>query len=134
MASTATRYSSVALVGLWDLVSGVAIAEVMSAVFGSEVLPKNPTLSNVFYLVFEVALQAVLTLWVGEEIRGVSLGENFVDPTGGILFILSVFRQPNFWARVDSLSDWASDKLLGFITGKDVQNSQDKASDFIGQQ
>ena len=117
----AAKYGKIAWVGAFDLVTGVTISEVIGACFGKDLLPTQPTLSNFFYLVFEIALQMVLTLWVSEEVRTFFLGEDFEDPTSGILFMLSVFRQPNFWKRVDNVADVTADHILGFFKGTNVE-------------
>lgn len=130
MSSTMAKFGKITWVGMFDLVTGVTIAEIMNAVFPRKVLPNQPTWEQIFYLIFEIFLQGILTLFVGEEIRSFFLGDAFEDPTGGILFILSVFRQPGFWARVDSVSSVLSAKIRGWFSGAEME---DRSADYIPQ-
>jgi hypothetical protein len=44
--------------------------------------------------------QLVTTLIVGMELRNLFIPyENFLDPTGGIVFVLALFFQPGLWLR-----------------------------------
>lgn len=127
------NFGKIAYAATFDLISGVTISMVMTSVFGNEILPNEPSVTQVFYMLFEIALQGLLTIFISAEIRDFFLGKDFEDPTGGILFILSVFRQPNFWRRVDSVSSYLSDKILGFFTGKDMDMHKETPEDFISQ-
>lgn len=123
----AAKYGKIVYAAAFDLISGVTISEIMGACFGKELLSSNPTLSSFFYIVFEITLQMVLTLWISEEVRQFFLGENFEDPTGGILFILSVFRQPNFWKRVDNVADVTAEHILGFFVPEPASSNPDES-------
>lgn len=53
-------------------------------------------------LAWRVLAQLSLTILSGLAVRRVTFPANLDDPTGGILFILSLFRQKNFWRNVDT--------------------------------
>lgn len=116
------KYSLSAMVGLFDLASGTVIARVMTAIFGQELPPSKPSFSQLCYLLFMISLQAILTLWVALEVHDVFLGQSFEDPTGGILLILSLFRQPNFWLRVNSATDNISDMIVGLFSNSEAES------------
>lgn len=54
-----------------------------------------------FALLGQIFAQLTLTLWLGQDLRGLLVDTTAFDPTGGIVFIASVFRQPGLWANVD---------------------------------
>lgn len=122
----ATKYAQIALVGAFDLVSGETIATIISACFPSNpVFPLNMTNSELGKIMFSVGLQLVLTLWVGEEVRDFFLSGT-TDPTGGILFILTLFKQPNFWEKVDVCVAVISDMILGLVTRRNEDSGPDE--------
>jgi hypothetical protein len=48
--------------------------------------------------------QVVVTLIAGLELRNFFIpSENFVDPTGGIVFVMALFFQPGLWWRMETL-------------------------------
>lgn len=109
-------YLTVAGVGSLDLVVGSAIAYIISALF------KNPELvgsldefdlEKWLLMGLDLAAQGLLTLFVAVEFKNLFL--SWEDPTGGILFILSVFRQASFWAKVDVLAAAINNLIMGDI-------------------
>lgn len=125
------KYSQIALIGIFDLATGTAIAKVMSAIFGKEEPPSKPTFSQLSYLLFSIIIQAVLTLWVAVEVHDVFLGQSFEDPTGGILLIVSLFRQPNFWVKVNSAADTISDMIVCLFSPNSEAESGGNPKEFI---
>lgn len=98
-----SRYVKIALVGGLDLVMGTLISSLVSGVFAHVVTPitlNAQTLPRYATLTF---LQMVCTLILGHDLRLMAYSAQMEDPTGGILFILSLFRQPSFWQAVDAI-------------------------------
>lgn len=126
MAESLTKYAQIALIGSFDLVSGETIATIMSAIFPkSPVIPLNISNNAFFNLCFSIFLQGVMTLWVAEEVREFFLSGT-TDPTGGILLILSLFRQPNFWDKVDVAVTVITDKIMGLVQNKNGDTSDEQ--------
>jgi hypothetical protein len=109
-------YGSIAFFASFDLVTGTAIAYLVNSIFklpdtvGS--LEEYDT-TKWLKMVLELGIQALLTLFIGIELRNLFVSVD--DPTGGLLFILSVFRQPSFWARVDVLSRAIYNLVMGDV-------------------
>lgn len=57
---------------------------------------------TLWMLMWRVFAQLSVTLVAGVGLRETTFGMNPNDPTYGILFILSLFRQPVFWQNVDA--------------------------------
>lgn len=71
--------------------------------FKSYVSGKSNEWRKTFWqLGWRVLVQLSITILSGLAVRRVTFPANMDDPTGGILFILSLFRQKNFWMNVDS--------------------------------
>lgn len=109
-------YLRVALVGSMDLVVGTLIAYLIGGLF------KNPNLvgsmeeydlEKWLLMGADLAFQGLLTLFIAVEFKNIFF--EWEDPTGGILFILSVFRQQSFWAKVDVLALAVYNLVMGDI-------------------
>lgn len=103
------KYIRIAGIGAADVILGTAIAYTIQPIFttpvkGDYVLPKD--ISNFVVLLLDTFFQAIFTLFLGIEVRNIIFPnpEGTSDPTGGILFVLSLFRQPNFWQKIDVLA------------------------------
>lgn len=118
----AWKYLSIAGYGTVDVIIGTAIAYLIQQVFmqpvkGGYCLPKD--LQAWVVLLIDTFFQAILTLFLGIETRNLFFGnpENFLDPTGGILFVLSLFRQQNFWEKIDAIATSLTELLKGANCG-----------------
>jgi hypothetical protein len=116
MADFAGRYLKIPLVVVFDLVIGSSIAFIIGHLF------KTPDtggsleeleLRKWLEMALDTFVQALLTVFIGLELR--SLIETVEDPTGALIFILSLFRQPSFWAKVDLLSLAVYNLIMGDI-------------------
>lgn len=69
----------------------------------------KPPTTGLGYLA-QIFVQLITTLWLSNDLRGLLVDNNSSDPTGGIVFIVSAFRQPTFWSNVDNaataLAQW----------------------------
>ncbi len=78
-------------------------------------------------MLFRIFGQTILTLWTGSELRGLLVDTNAQDPTGGIVFIVSVFRQHTLWKNVDHaallINEWIK-SILGKHTAQTLPDSQ----------
>lgn len=109
-------YLRVAFVGSFDLVAGTTIAYLVQNLFRDPQIvgPLNEIdVGKWFEIGLDLFVQCMLTLFIAVEIKRLFLG--FEDPTGGLLFILSVFRQPNFWAKVDVMADAIYNLVMGDV-------------------
>lgn len=109
-------YTRVAGFGVFDLVAGTAIGYLVGGLFKKPAEQLNLSeidLREWLGLGLELLFQGLLTLFIGVELRSIFTGSE--DPTGGILFILSVFRQPSFWDKVDILALATYNLIMGDI-------------------
>jgi hypothetical protein len=115
MTDKAKELITIAWRGSVDLVLGTFTAQWVEKVMS--LLKTEPT--TFVDLLVRIFAQVTLTLWTGGESRGLLIDTNSFDPTGGIVFIASVFRQPTLWKNVDQaateIHTWLS-SILGKYT------------------
>ena len=90
-----------------DLLYGTAISAGVDSVFGHIDISKSGLLKKGVVVI----AQTLITVLLSNEIRTLVYDAQSPDLTGGLVFIASVFRQPNFWKRVD---DFYTNLLLEF--------------------
>lgn len=59
--------------------------------------------------------QAILTLLLAHEVREFFQLDAGDDPTGGIFFVTTLTRQPNFWVHLNTFSDLTLLRLYAFF-------------------
>lgn len=47
------------------------------------------------------SVQAAVTVLSADQLRNMLYPPNFEDPTGGVVFMMTILRQPSFWEKVD---------------------------------
>lgn len=97
MTDKAKELVNIAWRGSVDLVLGTATAVWVEHLMG--MLKSDP--SSFSSLLFRIFGQVILTLFTGNELRGLLVDTNASDPTGGIVFIAAVFRQKTLWKNVN---------------------------------
>lgn len=125
MGSLASKYAALSGFGFLDLVVGSVIAYTVETIFGRDqdvVIPTGG--AQFFFLVLDIFLQGTLTLWLGEELRALVFPVDVVDTTGGILFILSLFRQPAYWSKVSTAIDYLAGVMSNGFKKKLLDNPE----------
>jgi len=82
-----------------DLFAGMSVSSLINLYFKAHA----PSNSDNFKLAFSSLVQAVLTVLVADELRNLFWENPQEDPTGGILFIVTLFQQPTLWAKMNQL-------------------------------
>lgn len=111
-------YWHTSLSGLTDLVFGTTIATLLNGLFSGGVsgYSGTPEKPNIAIIGLDAAIQSTLTLIISTSLRSMIYSKDYDDPMGGILFILSVFRQPTFWNKVSAIQEF----VTGYFTGNNA--------------
>lgn len=112
MSSKLSLMMKSSMVSLLDLAIGSTIAHLMGVFFTVDTKAANHSIPG---LLAEIGLQTVLTVLISDELRSLTYPEGFDDPTGGLVFIVSVFRQPTLWEKVDCLWNEINQRLFGVV-------------------
>jgi len=115
MSATLDRTTGIVGHTLIDLVTGTFVSTFVDAMFGYVQITDQSSIK----VPIITMTQAVLTMLVAIELRDHIYDPETVDPTGGLMFIVTVFRQPNFWRRLDM-----SVKYLTSIFGTWIASEQ----------
>lgn len=124
MTDKAKELVNVAWRGSVDLVLGTFSAYWVENVMA--LIKTKPT--SFVELLVRIFAQLTLTLWTGGETRGLLIDTTSFDPTGGIVFIAAVFRQPTFWHMVDQAAKEIQAWIQGLIGKYTTQTLPDAAS------
>lgn len=129
MTDKAKELVNIAWRGSVDLVLGTFTAYWVQNVMN--MLKSEPkTFSELLFRIFG---QLALTLWTGSEARGLLVDTNAQDPTGGIVFIASVFRQKSLWKNVDhaakEIETWLH-SLIGHYTARTLPEAATPAKKY----
>jgi hypothetical protein len=103
-----------------DLAAGVTISTMMEYVFG-EVSNEDVSLPNEFVKLF---LQGFFTLFLAVEYRRSFFADTQSDPSAGIILIVTLFRQENFWKRVYLVKQAVLEYLFRYLGALNYQSGQ----------
>ena len=101
-----------------DLAAGSFIANLMNLFFSKHMPPAD---AEFFKLLASTMVQACATILVAEEVTRLLWNDRSTDPTGGVIFISTLFHQPSFWIKVKQFYDRIFHQLL--LTGNDESNN-----------
>lgn len=118
---TANEVMAIIKVGGMDLVVGTTIATLLDYVFGD--VPNEG--ASIGLEAIKLFFQGFFTLFLGIEYRRTAISQDFDDPTSAAFLIVSLFKQKNFWKRVNLLKYAALDHMFSYIAAVNYTPSSD---------
>jgi len=101
-------YLKMALVGTVDLWTGSIVASLIERFFKDKGMDSNDPMERWTQNFLWASLQAVTTVVAGDQLRNLIYPPGFDDPTGGLIFMHSLFQpQPSLWRKVDYVLEGA---------------------------
>jgi len=119
MSGTLFYYAKMALVASTDLLLGFGVAYVTNKWFleNSRIKASESEWERAKAEILWTCFQGVSTIFLGDEIRNLVYPKDFQDPTGGVIFMLSLSQQPLLWERLFSLFNFLDSKYTQFLRG-----------------
>lgn len=131
--TTLRQYSQQGIISGFDLIIGSTIGHWIDSKFPFTAVDQESSDSSKMNQIFkDVALtlvQCSATLILGMSLRNEILGDNYLanDISNGGIMLISMFRQDNFWRRVDNIYV----TLMGYDTANPQSPTQKTPSDAV---
>lgn len=102
MSGTLAFYVKMMGVAALDLWLGTGLAMLLDKFFKDKFIDTQDSPEARWKMaLLSTTLQAGVTVISGDQLRNLLYPPNFDDPTGGIVFMMSILHQPHFWEKVD---------------------------------
>jgi len=93
-----------------DLLAGLAISKPLETFFAMQA--HTPPSNDFFKLLVSTLVQGCATMVAGDSLRKLMWANPGEDPTGGIVFVLALWKQPIFWTKTQELWQLVIDQFL----------------------
>lgn len=105
---TLLYYAKMALVASSDLILGYGVAYITNKWWAqnTKIKPEDSQDKRGFMSTLYACGQATSTIFLGDELRNLLYPKDFEDPTGGVIFMVSLLQQPLLWDRINAALNW----------------------------
>lgn len=115
MSTEFQKVVSICLHSCVDLVAGCTISALFNAFFTMHdpLTPPGGGNPDFFKIVLSTVVQVCGTVLAAEELRSLMWADPTSDPTGGVVFIGSLFLQPTLLAKIFAVESSIKTKFIG---------------------